>query len=81
MEHILFHWEDVMACLVDELIEEEVVEMNKIERIKNPREAKLHLADKSMTGKFHDYKSVDLREIMQVFDDYKDAQRSLVNRM
>jgi len=34
MEHILFHWEDVMACLVDELIEEEVLELNKIEQTK-----------------------------------------------
>lgn len=26
MEHILFHWDDIMACLIDELIEEEVTE-------------------------------------------------------
>ena len=32
MEHILFHWEDIMACLVDELIEEEVLELNNIEK-------------------------------------------------
>ena len=29
-----------------------------------------HLADKSMYGKYHDYKSVDLRDIMGLFDDY-----------
>ena len=34
LEHILIHWDDVMACLVDELIEEEVLEMNRIERVK-----------------------------------------------
>ena len=31
LEHILFHWDDIMACLVDELIEEEVLELNRIE--------------------------------------------------
>ena len=35
MEHILFHWDDIMACLVDELIEEEVLEMNRIEQIRS----------------------------------------------
>lgn len=29
-----------------------------------------NLADKSMYGKYHDYKSVDLRDIMGLFDDY-----------
>lgn len=31
MEHILIHWDDVMAVLVDELIEEEVMELNSID--------------------------------------------------
>jgi hypothetical protein len=31
MEHILIHWDDVMAVLVDELIEEEVMELNNID--------------------------------------------------
>jgi len=35
LEHILFHWDDIMACLVDELIEEEVLELNRIEQIRN----------------------------------------------
>jgi len=35
LEHILFHWDDIMACLVDELIEEEVLEMNRIEQIRS----------------------------------------------
>ena len=34
LEHILLHWDDIMACLVDELIEEEVLEMNRIEQIR-----------------------------------------------
>ena len=35
LEHILFHWDDIMACLVDELIEEEVLELNRIEQIRS----------------------------------------------
>ena len=34
MEHILFYWDDIMACLTDELIEEEVLELNRIEKIR-----------------------------------------------
>ena len=34
LEHILFHWDDIMACLIDELIEEEVTEQNKIEMMR-----------------------------------------------
>jgi len=34
MEHILIHWDDIMACLVDELIEEEVLELNRIDDIR-----------------------------------------------
>ena len=35
MEHILFYWDDIMACLVDELVEEEVLELNRIEKIRS----------------------------------------------
>lgn len=71
MEHILFHWDDIMACLIDELIQEEVVELNKIEDLKRVKnENSLNLADRSMHGKFHDYKSIDLREITKIFDEY-----------
>ena len=34
MEHILVHWDDIMACLVDEIIEEEVIELNRLEHKK-----------------------------------------------
>ena len=34
MEHILVHWDDIMACLVDEIIEEEVIELNRVEQKK-----------------------------------------------
>ena len=38
MEHILFHWDDIMACLVDELIEEEVLELNRIDQIRSGKD-------------------------------------------
>ena len=38
LEHILFHWDDIMACLVDELIEEEVLELNRIEQIRKGKD-------------------------------------------
>ena len=34
MEHILLHWDDIMVCLIDELIEEEVIELNKVDKIR-----------------------------------------------
>ena len=34
---------------------------------------KTKLCDRSMVGKFHDYKSVDLREILGIFDEYNNA--------
>jgi hypothetical protein len=70
MEHILLHWDEICACLLDELIEEEVIELNKIEDVRLKRDPRTQLADRSMVGKFHDYKSVDLREITKIFDDY-----------
>lgn len=33
MEHLLFHWEDITDLLIDELIEEEVHERNRIEEL------------------------------------------------
>jgi hypothetical protein len=32
MEHLLFHWDDIVDILMDELIEDEVKERNKIEQ-------------------------------------------------
>ena len=40
-----------------------------------------HLAEKSMFGKFHDYKSVDLRDIMSLFDEYHSIEKSIKNRL
>ena len=66
-----------MAVLIDELIQEEVIELNKLEdRVIRGNTSliggnSMKLADKSMLGKFHDYKNVDLREITTIFDEYK----------
>lgn len=32
MEHLLFHWDDIMEILIDDLVEEEVNERNAIEQ-------------------------------------------------
>lgn len=39
MEHLLFHWDDIVDLLVDELIEEEVKERNNIEKQLNGEQA------------------------------------------
>ncbi len=31
MEHIMFHWEDIVEILIDDIIQEEVLERNRIE--------------------------------------------------
>ena len=41
---------------------------------------KSSLADRSMYGKYHDYKSVDLRDIMSLFDDYLSVETSIKNK-
>ena len=38
LEHILIHWDDIMACLIDELVEEEVLELNRLERVRKMQE-------------------------------------------
>ncbi len=78
-----------MEVLIDDLLEEEALELNKIEDMKKQadiedspkKERSTKLADKSLYGKFHDYKSVDLRDIMQIFEEYKQAETSIKNRM
>jgi hypothetical protein len=30
-----------------------------------------------MSGKFHDYKSIDLREITKIFEEYDEAERAI----
>lgn len=57
LEHILIHWDDITAVLIDEIIQEEAFELNKIETKRNPEPvtSQLGLADRSMHGKFHDF--------------------------
>ena len=80
MEHIVLNWDDVVNLLIDELVHEEVQEMNRIEWQKTdhtktkPQSSSTTLADRSMYGKYHDYKTSDLRDIMALFDDYKNLE-------
>ena len=37
MEHILLHWDEIVACLLDELVEEEVLELNRVEDFRMKR--------------------------------------------
>ena len=39
-----------------------------------PPVQKTNLADRSLYGKYHDYKSVDLKDIMGLFDDYLNTE-------
>lgn len=80
MEHMLVHWDDIMACLLDELIQEEVIELNRLDSLKEKQVTPM-LADKSMLGKFHDYKSVDLRDITAIFDEYHKAEQKIITFM
>ena len=77
MEHIILNWEDIVHLLLDELIHEEVQELNNIEFTIQGTEQPQHktnLADRSLYGKYHDYKSVDLKDIMSLFDDYLNTE-------
>lgn len=87
MEHIILHWDDIVQLLLDELIHEEVQELNNIEWKLNDEKPtykrntpSTSLADRSMYGKYHDYKSVDLRDIMSLFDDYLSVETSIKNK-
>jgi len=37
LENILFHWDDIMDVLIDDILEEEAMELNKIEDMKSGR--------------------------------------------
>lgn len=85
MEHILLNWDEIVELLFEELIHEEVQELNQIEFRKNPQAAqkptKTSLADRSMYGKYHDYKSVDLRDIMSLFEDYSSIEQRMKSKL
>ena len=79
MEHILFHWEDITDVLIDEILTEEVMTLNKLEDTQKKQAPSL--ASKNLLGKFHDYKSVDLREITGIFDEYNSAAERLAKNI
>ena len=74
-----------MDVLIDDILEEEVLELNNIEALKTERENNesgkkqrdTKLADKSLYGKYHDYRSVDIRDIFSIFEDYKQFETSI----
>jgi hypothetical protein len=76
-----------MEVLIDEILEEEVLELNQIEDQKRnadaspKKERSTKLADKSMHGKYHDYRSVDMRDILGIFEEYKQIETSIKNRL
>ncbi len=92
MEHIVLHWDDIVQLLLDELIREEAIELNRLEfkqhdeqRGKKGRvQLAPHLAERSTFGgsnsRIGDFKSVDLKDIMSVFEDYFAAESSAAAR-
>lgn len=78
-----------MEVLIDDILEEEVLELNNIESQKTQRENSdngkkqrdTKLADKSLYGKYHDYRSVDMRDIFSIFEDYTQIETSIRNRL
>jgi hypothetical protein len=75
IEHILVHWDDIMDLLIDEIVQDEVLELNRLEERSCTKETTVPvLSSKTMVGKFHDYKDVDLREITTIFDEYRSAE-------
>lgn len=85
VEYVIFHWDDIMECLVDDLLEEEVIELNNIDEQKKSADGSKKVKKQpklsaSSTG-FQDFKSVDMRDILSVFEDYNRAEKSIKNRM
>ena len=89
LEHILLRWDDIMELMMEELFEEEVQELNKIEQKRSPKPQPVQsqldqqpsLAHKSTYGKYQDFKQVDLRDIMSLFEDYLSIENSAKNRL
>ena len=83
VENVALHWQDIVNLLIDDLLEAEVVELNDTEFKKTEEDRrkekrnKTNLADKSIVGKFHDYQSADVRDILGIFDEYARAESSV----
>lgn len=55
MEHLLFHWEDIVEVLIDEVIEGEVQERNRIEREMQRGEEQEEDEDEDEDSSFNQY--------------------------
>ena len=86
MEHLLFHWEDIVGVLLDEILTEEVNERNQIEAKLHGHYPIPHTDEEEAPGQRQQRvldrkREVDLREIMRIFDDYKRIEESVANRL
>ena len=84
IEHIIIQWDDICEKLFDELVHEEVQELNHIEYLKHPHQFVIPPSkpvDKSLINNFQEFKSVDIRDIMSVFEDYNKVEKSIKNRL
>jgi hypothetical protein len=88
MEHLLFHWEDIVDVLLDEILTEEVNERNQIEAklhghhpIQHTEEDEEEAPAQRQQRVLDRKREVDLREIMRIFDDYKRIEESVANRL
>ncbi len=81
MEHLLFHWDDIVDLLVDDLIEDEVKERNNIERLLQGDDLEESPAVEMVPRVVQTKEQVDMRDIMRVFDDYNRIAQSIANRL
>lgn len=86
MEHLLFHWEDITDLLIDELIEDEANERNRIEAALQGRaRPTVVMGEESVPRKqehpVREVQSVDMRDIMRIFEDYTKTEMSIRNRL
>lgn len=78
---IAIHWEEIVELLLDEMLEDEAILLTEKENVHKTTKKHTNLADKGMSGKFHDFKTVDTRDILKIFDEYKEAEKSILNRL
>lgn len=104
MEHLFFHWEDITDLLIDDLLEEEVHERNRLEELAATRSNEEEDEDDDTFNQYREdacttqqkvlaeelteqislknaVKSVDMRDIMRLLDDYLTTEKSIVNRL
>lgn len=90
MEHLLFHWEDITDLLIDELIEDEVNERNRIEAALQGKTRPPVIiggdydalqTQKELAVASKEVQSVDMQDIMRIFEDYTKTEMSIRNRL